>query len=184
MRIGYARGSTQDQNLDLQIQALKQAGCERIFEDRMSGTRMDCPGLTEALSYLRPEEDELAVWKIDRIGRGMKGLINFVADLESKGINFLSITDQIDTGTSAGKFFYNVMSALAVMEKDLLRERTKAGLLAARRYPPSERRHNGSTQPQLFHQGAQESSLLRGSCWCRQVALGRSRKPNRDRRRG
>lgn len=132
MRIGYARVSTEDQNLDLQTHALGQAGCERVFSDRMSGSRNDRPGLKEALSHLR-KEDALVVWKLDRLGRGVKGLVDLVTDLQSQGIHFQSLTDQIDTSTPAGRFFFHVMASLAQMERELIVERTRAGLDAARR---------------------------------------------------
>jgi len=134
LQIGYARVSTQDQHLDLQIAALENSGCtkESIFCDYMSGSRMDRPGLKEALSHLRCG-DTLVIWKLDRLARSVKGLVDLVADLECKGINFSSLTDQIDTGTPAGRFFFHVMASLAQMERELIGERTRAGLDAARR---------------------------------------------------
>lgn len=132
MLIGYARVSTEDQNLDLQTQALTQAGCTRVFTDKMSGTRNDRPGLKEALSHLR-KDDTLVVWKLDRLGRGVKGLVDLVTDLQANGIHFQSVTDQIDTSTPAGRFFFHVMASLAQMERELIVERTRAGLAAARR---------------------------------------------------
>ena len=131
MKIGYARVSTEDQNLDLQLQALTKTGCEHTFTDKMSGTRMERPGLKEALSHLR-EGDVLVVWKLDRLGRGVKGLVDLVTALEAKGIGFASITDQIDTSTPAGRFFFHVMASLAQMERELIVERTQAGLRVAR----------------------------------------------------
>ena len=132
MRIGYARVSTEEQNLELQIHALSKAGCDRQFSDKMSGSRNDRPGLKEALSHLR-EDDTLVVWKLDRLGRGVKSLVDLVADLEGRGVHFQSITDQIDTSTPAGRFFFHVMASLAQMERELVVERTRAGLAAARR---------------------------------------------------
>lgn len=131
MRIGYARVSTQDQNLDLQTVALKAAGCERIYDDKISGTRRDRPGLERALDHLR-EGDTLVVWKLDRLGRSVKDLVELVGDLEKKGVHFQSTTDAIDTSTPAGRFFFHVMASLAQMERELLVERTRAGLEAAR----------------------------------------------------
>jgi len=132
MNIGYARVSTEEQNLELQTQALIQAGCERLFTDKTSGTRADRPGLTDALSHLR-EGDTLVVWKLDRLGRGVKGLVDLVTHLETQKIHFQSLTDQIDTSTSAGRFFFHVMASLAQMERELIQERTRAGIEAARR---------------------------------------------------
>jgi DNA invertase Pin-like site-specific DNA recombinase len=132
MRIGYARVSTEDQHLELQTHALSQAGCQRVFTDKMSGTRNDRPGLNEALSHLR-KGDTLVVWKLDRLGRGVKGLVDLVTDLQMQGIHFQSVTDQIDTSTPAGRFFFHVMASLAQMERELIVERTRAGLEAARR---------------------------------------------------
>ena len=133
MQIGYARCSTQDQHLDLQIMALEKAGClkEGIFCDHMSGSKMDRPGLKDALSHLRCG-DTLVIWKLDRLARSVKGLVDLVAELEGKGINFCSITDQIETNSPAGRFFFHVMSSLAQMERELIGERTRAGLDAAR----------------------------------------------------
>lgn len=132
MRIGYARVSTQDQNPALQVEALEAGGCTRIFQDQMSGARVDRPGLIEAMSHLR-EGDTFVVWKLDRLGRGVKGLVDLVAELEKRGVHFQSLTDQIDTSTPAGRFFFHVMASLAQMERELLIERTRAGLEAARR---------------------------------------------------
>jgi DNA invertase Pin-like site-specific DNA recombinase len=129
--IGYARVSTTDQNLALQLDALTKAGCERIFEDTMSGAKADRPGLTQALSHLR-QDDTLVVWKLDRLGRTTRGLINLVESLKEQGIGFKSIQDNIDTSTSTGQFFFVVMSAIAEHERATIRERSMAGLAAAR----------------------------------------------------
>jgi DNA invertase Pin-like site-specific DNA recombinase len=131
MMIGYARVSTPDQQLDLQIQNLKQVGCERIFTDQASGTKTDRPSLVAALSHLR-HGDVLVVWKLDRLGRSVKGLVDLVGDLEERGVAFRSLTDSIDTTTPAGRFFFHVMASLAQMERELIAERTKAGLEVAR----------------------------------------------------
>jgi len=129
--IGYARVSTQDQNLDLQSEALTKAGCEKIFNDKISGSRAERPGLTKALEMLR-EGDTLVVWKLDRLGRSVKNLVDLVGELHQQGIQFKSLTDAIDTGTPSGRFFFHVMASLAEMERDLAVERTRAGLEVAR----------------------------------------------------
>lgn len=132
MKIGYARVSTADQELALQIDALQEAGCEKIFSDKASGAKTDRPGFVEALEYAR-EGDCLVVWKLDRLGRSMKGLIDLAAQLNARKINLRSLTDGIDTGTPSGRFFFNIMAALAAMELELIQERTRAGLEAAKR---------------------------------------------------
>jgi DNA invertase Pin-like site-specific DNA recombinase len=131
MLIGYARVSTQDQNLELQIEALQKAGCKKIFEDRVSGSRAERPSLAKALEALR-EADTLVVWKLDRLGRSVKNLVDLVADLQKQGVHFKSLTDSIDTGTASGRFFFHVMASLAEMERELTIERTRAGLEVAR----------------------------------------------------
>ncbi len=131
MLVGYARVSTEDQKLDLQVDALKSAGCEKFFSDHVSGTSKLKPRLEEALAYLR-SGDTLVVWKLDRLGRTVKGLVDLVQTLQDKDIQFRSLTDGIDTSTTAGRFFFHVMAALAQMERELVHERTMAGLSAAR----------------------------------------------------
>ena len=131
MLIGYARVSTQDQNLGLQIAALEAAGCQKIFDDKISGSRVERPGLDKMLEMLR-EGDTLVVWKLDRLGRSVKQLVDMVGSLHKKGIQFKSLTDAIDTGTPSGRFFFHVMASLSQMERELAVERTRAGLAAAR----------------------------------------------------
>jgi DNA invertase Pin-like site-specific DNA recombinase len=132
MLIGYARVSTQDQNLELQRKALSKAGCKKIFEDKISGTRADRPGLNKALEILR-KGDSLVVWKLDRLGRSVKHLVDTITRLSLEEVHFKSLTDSIDTSTSSGRFFFHVMASLAEMERELTIERTKAGIEAARR---------------------------------------------------
>jgi DNA invertase Pin-like site-specific DNA recombinase len=129
--IGYARVSTLDQNLDLQTDALDKAGCERIFSETVSGARTERAALSEALSHARAG-DVFVVWKLDRLGRTVGQLVDFVSGLRARGVEFRSLTDGIDTTTPAGRFFFHMMAALAEMERDLIRERTMAGLVAAR----------------------------------------------------
>lgn len=131
MLLGYARVSSHDQNLDLQIEALQKAGCERIYQDRISGARRERPGLERVLDHLRAG-DSLVVWKLDRLGRSVKDLIELVGELEKRGVHFQSLTDSIATSTPSGRFFFHVMASMAQMERELLVERTRAGLDAAR----------------------------------------------------
>ena len=131
MNIGYARVSTGEQTLDLQGDALTAAGCESIYTDVISGTKETRPGLDEALSYIR-KGDTLVVWRLDRLGRSLKHLIETVTELQGRGVGFRSLTEQIDTTTSGGKLIFHVFGALAEFERDLIQERTHAGLRAAR----------------------------------------------------
>jgi DNA invertase Pin-like site-specific DNA recombinase len=132
MLIGYARVSTNEQNLDLQTDALKAAGCERIFHDLgVSGAKADRPGLTEALEYVRPG-DVLVVWRLDRLGRSLSHLIESVASLGDREVEFRSLTEVIDTSSAAGKLIFHMMGAMAEFERNLAKERTLAGLAAAR----------------------------------------------------
>ncbi|HEU5230359.1 MAG TPA: recombinase family protein [Ktedonobacteraceae bacterium] len=131
MKIGYIRVSTQEQNKSLQRDALKKAGCEKYFSDTMTGVKFECKGLEKALAFLRPE-DTLVVWKLDRLGRSLKDLIETLNLLSERGGDFLSLTETIDTSTPGGKLIFHLMGALAEFERDLIRERTLAGLAAAR----------------------------------------------------
>jgi len=133
MLIGYMRVSTEDQNLALQRDALEKAGCDRFFEDTASGARDDRRGLAQALSHLR-KGDCLVVWKLDRLGRRVKSLIELIEGLRERGVDFSAVDGgvPIDTRSAQGRFFFHVMAALAEMERDLTRERVKAGLAAAR----------------------------------------------------
>jgi DNA invertase Pin-like site-specific DNA recombinase len=131
MLVGYARVSTQDQTLALQQDALTAAGCERVFTDTASGAQAGRPGLAEALDFVRPG-DVLVVWRLDRLGRSLKHLIEVTAGLAERGIGFKSLTEQIDTTTPGGKLVFHVFGALAEFERELIRERTRAGLAAAR----------------------------------------------------
>ena len=130
--IGYARVSTLDQNLALQQDALTSAGCEKIFIEQMSGAVADRPGLHEALDYAR-SGDTLVVWKLDRLARSMKQLIETIEKLRVRGIGFRSLTESIDTTTAQGLLVFHMFSALAEFERSLIRERTRAGLAAAKR---------------------------------------------------
>jgi DNA invertase Pin-like site-specific DNA recombinase len=131
MLIGYARVSTQDQTLDLQTDALKQAGCEKLCTDMTSGAKSERPGLQEAMNHLRTG-DTLVVWRLDRLGRTLKHLIATITDLSDNGIGFRSLQENMDTTTSGGKLIFHIFGALAEFEREVIRERTNAGLQAAR----------------------------------------------------
>lgn len=131
MLVGYARVSTHEQTLDLQKDALKQIGCEQLFSDTASGASTERTGLDAALRFVRPG-DILVVWRLDRLGRSLKHLIETIGALQARDIGFRSIQESIDTTTSGGKLIFHVFGALAEFERDLIRERTKAGLEAAR----------------------------------------------------
>jgi DNA invertase Pin-like site-specific DNA recombinase len=131
MLIGYARVSTHDQTINLQRDALEKAGCTKIFTDTASGAQTERKGLDEALSYVR-SGDTFVVWRLDRLGRSLPHLISTMTDLEERGIGFKSLTENIDTTTSGGKLIFHIFGTLAEFERNLIRERTAAGLTAAR----------------------------------------------------
>ena len=131
MQIGYARVSTLEQNVGPQSDQLEEAGCERIFRDKASGAKTERPGLQEAIEFLR-EGDSLVVWRLDRLGRSLRHLIDTVSELEERGIGFRSLQESIDTTTSGGRLIFHIFGALAEFERNLIRERTMAGLRAAR----------------------------------------------------
>ena len=132
MRIGYARVSTDDQSLDLQLDALRKAGCSKIYRDHgISGCKTDRPALAEALCSLAPG-DTLVCWRLDRLGRSLSHLISIVADMERRSIRFVSLCEAIDTQSATGRLLFHIMGALAEFERSLISERTRAGLAAAR----------------------------------------------------
>mgnify|MGYP003649524539 FL=1 len=131
MFIGYARVSTNDQNPELQVDALKKAGAEQIFQEKFTGTLRERPELSQCLRMLR-QGDVLIVWKLDRLARSLKDLVEIVQDLQDRGIGFKSLTESIDTTSSGGRLVFHIFGALAEFERDLIRERTIAGLKAAR----------------------------------------------------
>lgn len=140
--IGYARVSTDDQDLSLQINELKAAGCEPIFTDKVSGSKSQRPGLDDCLKTLRVG-DTLVVWRLDRLGRSMQHLVSVVTELKNRGVGFRSLRDgAIDTTTASGELVFNIFAALAQFEAELIRERTRAGLAAAR-----ARGRNGGRKP-------------------------------------
>lgn len=154
MLIGYVRVSTNDQNTALQRNALDCAGCELVFEDKMSGKTSERPGLKKVLRTLSAG-DTLVVWKLDRLGRSMRHLVSLVEELRERNIGFRSLTDSIDTTTPMGRFFFHVMGALAEMERELIVERTRAGLAAAR----AEGRIGGR-RPKLTQQQWEQAGRL------------------------
>jgi DNA invertase Pin-like site-specific DNA recombinase len=139
MRIGYARVSTDDQTLDLQRDALKRARCRERYEEQVSGKNIARPQLESCRKSLR-EGDTLVVWRLDRLGRNLADLVRLIADLEHRKINFESLTEKIETGSPAGRLVFHVFAALAEFERNLIRERTVAGLKAARARGPQGRR--------------------------------------------
>lgn len=130
MKIGYARKSTQDQKLDLQIDALKESGCEKIFSDSASGAQDDREGLRDALGALKPG-DILIVWRLDRLGRSLQHLVTTVNELGNRGIGFRSVTENLDTTTPGGRLIFHIFAALAEFEREVIRSRTQEGLKAA-----------------------------------------------------
>ena len=155
MLIGYARVSTQDQNLDLQQDALASAGCEKIFIDHVSGAQAERVGLDQALEYMRPG-DTLVVWKLDRLGRSLRHLVETIQLMVSKDIGFKSLQENIDTTTSGGKLVFHLFAALAEFERAIIRDRTHAGLAAAR-----ARGRKGGRPTVMNEQLKQAAELLR-----------------------
>lgn len=153
-RIGYARVSTDDQNLDMQRDALKAAGCSVIYEETASGKGAARPGLEQCRKALR-SGDTLIVWRLDRLGRSLPDLVQIVSELEQEGIGFESITERIETGNAAGKLVFHVFAALAEFERNLIRERTNAGLAAAR-----ARGRAGGRKPKLDDKQVREIKAL------------------------
>jgi DNA invertase Pin-like site-specific DNA recombinase len=174
MLIGYARVSTDEQNLDLQLSALNAAGCEQLYTDKVSGTKATRPGLTEALSHLRAG-DTLVVWRLDRLGRSLRHLIDTVTDLQEREVGFKSLQEAIDTTTSGGKLVFHIFGALAEFEREIIRERTKAGLTAARSRGKTGGRPKALTEKQvemLRHLAADKERSIKDIC----KTLGISRK--------
>ena len=153
--IGYARVSTSDQDLSLQLDALRAAGCAKVFEDRASGAKADRTGLAEALAYVR-EGDVLVAWKLDRLGRSLTHLIGLVSALEKKGAGLRSLTEAIDTTTPGGRLVFHLFGALGEFERDLIRERTQAGLTAA-----AARGRRGGRKPVVTSETLARARVLR-----------------------
>lgn len=153
-KIGYARVSTQDQDLSLQLDALKRADCEQIYEEKVSGKNIERPELANCIKALR-EGDTLVVWRMDRLGRSLRDLVEIVTNLEAKGIHFVSLTEKIETGTATGKLMFHVFASMAEFERNLISERTKAGLAAAR-----ARGRVGGRKPSLSEKDIEHAKLL------------------------
>lgn len=154
MIIGYARVSTNDQNPELQVDALKKAGAEQIFQEKFTGTLRERPELSQCLRTFR-QGDVLIVWKLDRLARSLKDLVEIVQDLQDRGIGFKSLTESIDTTSSGGRLVFHIFGALAEFERDLIRERTMAGLEAAR-----ARGRKGGRKPSLSKTDTQKAAAM------------------------
>lgn len=163
MKVGYMRVSRREQNPDLQRRALRAAGCERIFGEKASGANAEREELLAALSYVR-EGDVLVVWKLDRLGRSLKDLIGRMEELEERGVGFASVTEGLDTTTPGGRLVYHVFGALAEWEREVIRERTFAGLQAAR----ARGRNGGRPAKMNERQIAQARAMLED----REISVG------------
>ncbi|AZR82805.1 recombinase family protein [Thiomicrospira sp. S5] len=154
MFIGYARVSTQDQNLELQLDALEKAGCEQTFQEKITGKNKDRPELNICLKTLRAG-DVLVVWKLDRLARSLKDLVEIISELESKEIGFKSLTESIDTTSPGGKLIFHIFGALSEFEHSLIRERTLEGLKAAR-----ARGRKGGRKPAMNRSDVQKAAAM------------------------
>lgn len=154
MLVGYARVSTPDQKLDLQLDALRAAGCDRVFEDVASGAKTDRPGRAQAIDFAR-DGDTLVVWRLDRFGRSMPDLVDTIESLRVRGIGFRSLTEGIDTTTATGKLVFNIFASLAEFERELIRERTRAGIESAR-----ARGRKGGRKPKMTPAKVQLASKM------------------------
>jgi DNA invertase Pin-like site-specific DNA recombinase len=174
MNIGYARISTHDQTLALQKDALEKAECEKIFTDTVSGTKAERKGLREALSHLRTG-DTLVVWRLDRLGRSLRHLIDTITTLAEQGVGFKSLTENIDTTTSGGKLVFHIFGALAEFEREIIKERTRAGLTSARSRGKVGGRPKALTvkQVQILRNMAADPSLTVTDI-CKTLGIGRT----------
>jgi DNA invertase Pin-like site-specific DNA recombinase len=174
MNIGYARVSTHDQTLALQRDALEKAECEKIFTDQISGTKAERKGLEEALSHLR-SGDTLVVWRLDRLGRSLRHLIDTITELNARGVGFKSLTENIDTTTSGGKLVFHIFGALAEFEREIIRERTQAGLQSARSRGKVGGRPKALTpkEVQILRNMAADKSLTVSDI-CKTLGIGRT----------
>lgn len=158
MKIGYARVSTHDQNLAMQLDALHDGGCTRIFQEKANGAKTDRPELAKLIEQLR-EGDTVVVWKLDRLGRSLTHLVGLVTELESRGIGLISLNDPVDTTTAQGRLVFRIFASLAEFERELIRERTNAGLQSARRRGQQLGRPEGLTK------AAQDKALIAESLY-------------------
>ena len=165
MRVGYARVSTHDQHLALQLDALRKAGCRQVYEEIISGARAERPVLQQALAHLRAG-DVLMIWKLDRLGRSLRHLIEVVSDLAQRGIGFKSLQENLDTTTSSGKLVFHMFGALAEFERDLIRERTQAGFLGRPRRPPWPRKPSTVRGSSACSRSRRSCILPRVRCMC------------------
>ncbi len=174
MLIGYARISTQDQTLALQRDALEKSECEKIFTDTVSGTKAERKGLSEALSHLR-KGDTLVVWRLDRLGRSLRHLIDTITELHDRGVGFKSLQENIDTTTSGGKLVFHIFGALAEFEREIIKERTQAGLQAARSRGKVGGRPKALTpkEIQMLNNMSADKSLTVADI-CKTLGIGRS----------
>lgn len=153
MLLGYARVSTNDQNLDLQLDALRLHGCEKFFSDTVSGAKANRPGLDEMLKVAR-SKDVIVIWKLDRLGRSLKHLVDLVAELNERNVGLRSLNDPIDTTTAQGRLVFNIFASLAEFEREIIRERTNAGLTAAR-----ARGRKGGRKPGLSEEAKKKARI-------------------------
>jgi DNA invertase Pin-like site-specific DNA recombinase len=177
MKIGYARVSTKDQNLSLQIDALRKEGCKQIFQEKVSGAKSDRPELKKMIDQLR-EGDVIVTWKLDRLGRSLRDLVNLVNEIQEKGAGLKSLNDFIDTTTPQGKLTFHLFASLAEFERDIISERTKAGLQAAR----ARGRKGG--RPKGLSKEAQDKAMIAETLYrqgdmtvsqiCRHLSIARS----------
>ncbi len=174
MKIGYARVSTFDQNLFLQTDALERAGCQKIFTDTASGSLDSRKGLIDAIDFCRTG-DSLFVWKLDRLGRSLRHLIDTINKLQAKGVEFVSLQESVDTTTSGGKLVFHVFGALAEFEREMIRERTKAGLKAAKARGSLNGRPKKLTRAQIqMARTLMENPLNKAADICRTLKISRS----------
>lgn len=169
MKIGYARVSTGDQNIDLQIDQLREAGCEKIFQETASGAKTERRELTRLLEQVR-DGDVIVIWKLDRLGRSLKHLVELVTQLTERGVGLRSLNDPVDTTSSQGKLIFNIFASLAEFERDLIVERTQAGLKAARARGRTGGRPKGLSEAAKLKAVAAETLYKEGELSVNEIA--------------